>query len=70
MPSTGRPATGETRVMGFRPPEPLRAEFEQLARDQGRTPSDALIEAMHLWIDRHALRAQPTKDQAREPASE
>lgn len=49
----GRPATGQTRVMGFRPPEPLRAEFEQAAKDQGRTPSEALIEAMHLWLDKH-----------------
>jgi hypothetical protein len=57
MPRTGRPATGETRVMGFRPPEPLRAEFEQLARDQGRTPSDALIEAMHMWIEKNRMTA-------------
>jgi hypothetical protein len=45
-----RPATGETKVMGFRPPKPLRDEFEQFARDEGRTPSDALIEAMHDWV--------------------
>lgn len=45
-----RPATGETKVLGFRPPKPLRDEFEQLARAEDRTPSDALIEAMHDWV--------------------
>ena len=59
MAKTGRPATGQTRIMGFRPPEPLRAEFEKLAKDQGRTPSDALIEAMHLWLDKY--RAHPAQ---------
>lgn len=54
----GRPATGQTRVMGFRPPEPLRDEFEQLAKDQGRTPSEALIEAMHDWVEK-TRRKQP-----------
>lgn len=46
----GRPATGQTKVMGFRPPKPLRDEFEQIAAAEERTPSDALIEAMHDWI--------------------
>jgi hypothetical protein len=46
----GRPATGKTKVMGFRPPKPLRDEFERLARTEDRTPSDALVEAMHDWI--------------------
>ena len=46
----GRPATGKTKVMGFRPPKPLRDEFEALAADEDRTPSDALIEAMHDWV--------------------
>jgi hypothetical protein len=45
-----RPATGETKVMGFRPPKPLRDELERIARAEGRTPSDALIEAMHDWV--------------------
>jgi hypothetical protein len=45
-----RPATGETKVMGFRPPKPLRDEFTALAEADGRTPSDALIEAMHDWV--------------------
>lgn len=48
----GRPATGQTKVMGFRPPKPLRHEFERLAEAEGRTPSDALIEAMHDWIEK------------------
>lgn len=46
----GRPATGKTKVMGFRPPKPLRDEFEELAAAENRTPSDALTEAMHDWI--------------------
>lgn len=46
----GRPATGQTKVMGFRPPKPLRDKFEALAADEGRTPSDALVEAMHDWV--------------------
>ncbi|MFD5209333.1 hypothetical protein ACFWIP_00340 [Streptomyces anulatus] len=46
----GRPRTGQTRVMGFRPPKQLREEFEALAASEERTPSDALVEAMHDWI--------------------
>lgn len=46
----GRPATGPTRVMGFRPDPKLRAEFEALAKREGRSPSDALVEAMHDWV--------------------
>ena len=46
----GRPATGKTKVMGFRPPKPLRDRFEQLATAEERTPSDALVEAMHDWV--------------------
>ncbi|MFC7983794.1 hypothetical protein [Streptomyces sp. NPDC057336] len=45
-----RPATGQTKVMGFRPPKPLRDEFEALAKSEERSPSDALIEAMHDWV--------------------
>jgi len=54
----GRPATGQTKVMGFRPPKPLRDEFEQLAEAEGRTPSDALVEAMHDWVKKR--RREPT----------
>lgn len=46
----GRPATGQTKVMGFRPPKPLRDEFEALAKSEDRSPSDALVEAMHDWV--------------------
>jgi hypothetical protein len=45
-----RPATGQTKVMGFRPPKPLRDEFEAIAKSEERSPSDALIEAMHDWV--------------------
>jgi hypothetical protein len=50
MPRTGRPATGQTPVVGFRPPVPLREEAEALARAEGRKLSDALIEALHDWV--------------------
>jgi len=66
MPRTGRPPTGETKVMGFRPPAPLRAEFEELAKAQGRSPSEALIEAMHLWLDKHRSGAPATAKPAAE----
>jgi hypothetical protein len=36
--------------MGFRPPKPLRDEFETLAKSEERSPSDALVEAMHDWV--------------------
>lgn len=59
----GRPATGQTKVMGFRPPKPLRDEFEQLAATEHRTPSDALIEAMHDWIKKKRREHGVTADQ-------
>lgn len=36
--------------MGFRPPKDIRDGFEEIAKAEGRTPSDALIEAMHDWV--------------------
>lgn len=63
----GRPATGQTKVMGFRPPKPLRDEFEALAKAEERSPSDALIEAMHDWVkkkrrERGATDGSPQQD--------
>lgn len=53
-----RPATGQTPVITFRPPSPLREEFDIEAKEAGRSRSDALIEAMHDWIKkRHRDRA-------------
>lgn len=46
----GRPATGRTPVISFRPPKPLREELDALAKAEGRDRSDVLIEAMHDWI--------------------
>lgn len=46
----GRPATGKTPVVSFRPPKPLRAELDALARAEGRDRSDVLIEAVHDWV--------------------
>lgn len=45
-----RPATGETPVKSFRPPEPLWKEVEELAATEGRKNSDAVIEALHDWV--------------------
>lgn len=45
-----RPATGQTPVVTFRPPQQLRDEFDEEAKTAGRTRSDALIEAMHDWL--------------------
>ncbi|MFF4479482.1 hypothetical protein ACFY1A_21020 [Streptomyces sp. NPDC001520] len=45
-----RPATGQTPVVTFRPPPPLRKDFDAEAETAGRSRSDALIEAMHDWI--------------------
>ncbi|MFD3779790.1 hypothetical protein [Streptomyces sp. NPDC058612] len=64
----GRPATGQTKIMGFRPPKPLRDEFEALAETEGRTPSDALIEAMHDWVSK--TRRKHGADDLPEPPTE
>lgn len=60
----GRPATGQTKVMGFRPPKPLRDEFETLAKAEDRSPSDALVEAMHDWVKKKR-REQPADEPSR-----
>ena len=49
----GRPATGRTPVKSFRPPQALWARLQQLAANQGRKTSDALIEAVHDWVTKH-----------------
>lgn len=46
----GRPATGQTPPVSFRPPKSLKDEFDALVKAAGRDRSDALIEAMHDWI--------------------
>jgi hypothetical protein len=45
--------------MGFRSPKPLRDQSEALAEAEGRTPSDALIEAMHDWGIRERVSVEP-----------
>ncbi|MGQ7750354.1 hypothetical protein ACUN29_17955 [Streptomyces sp. WC2508] len=47
--------------MGFRPPKQLRDEFEALAASEERSPSDALIEAMHDWVKKKRRERQATK---------
>jgi predicted transcriptional regulator len=47
---TGRPATGQTPPISFRPPVALREELDELAKTLGRDRSDVLIEAVHDWI--------------------
>ena len=46
----GRPATGQTPPISFRPPVALRKELDQLAKTLGRDRSDVLIEAVHDWV--------------------
>ncbi|WP_245728050.1 hypothetical protein [Streptomyces vietnamensis] len=48
--------------MGFRPPKALRDEFEQLAKAEGRSPSEALIEAMHDWVRKKQRRRKAAED--------
>ena len=57
-----RPATGQTPVVTFRPPQQLRDEFDQEAKASGRTRSDALIEAMHDWL-RKRQRERPVSSE-------
>lgn len=59
----GRPATGQTKPMSFRPPKPLRDKFEQLAKRKGRSYSDALIEAVHDWVKKQEREQQAAGDQ-------
>jgi len=47
----GRTPTGETKVITFRPPKPLLERFDHVRGERDRT--DALIEAMHLWLEKH-----------------
>lgn len=42
-----RPATGQTPVKTFRPPEPLWKEVEEIAAAEGRKNSELVIEALH-----------------------
>lgn len=58
----GRPRTGQTKVMGFRPPKPLRDRFESLAKSEERSPSDALVEAMHDWVKKKEREQGATGD--------
>lgn len=46
----GRPATGQTPPISFRPPPALREELDALAEAEGRKRSDVLIEAVHDWV--------------------
>ncbi|MGY5127336.1 hypothetical protein [Streptomyces nigrescens] len=36
--------------MSFRPPKPLREEFERIAKAEGISYTDALISLMHDWV--------------------
>jgi hypothetical protein len=53
----GRPPTGTSPSVSFRPPRPLLDRFEALL--DGRKRSDALIEAMHLWVEQREQRQAP-----------
>ncbi|WP_329368670.1 hypothetical protein OG896_24395 [Streptomyces sp. NBC_00669] len=45
-----RPKTGQTPPISFRPPAPVRDDFDARTQVAKRDRSDALIEAMHDWI--------------------
>ncbi|MFJ1757352.1 ribbon-helix-helix protein, CopG family [Kitasatospora sp. NPDC088134] len=55
----GRPATGQTPPISFRPPVALVKELDELAKAEGRDRTDVLIEAAHDWI-RKKRREQAT----------
>ncbi|WP_105973674.1 ribbon-helix-helix domain-containing protein [Streptomyces geranii] len=57
----GRPATGQTPPVSFRPPPQLLKEFDATI-EEGRSRSDVLIELMHERINKKQ-REQPTAEQ-------
>lgn len=48
--SPGRPKTGQKSVKSFRPPDALWNEFLAVMAKDGRSHSDALIEALRDWV--------------------
>lgn len=48
----GRPATGQTPVITVRIPPDLHAELKRIAKEEGRSVSSLLIEAMHDHVNR------------------
>lgn len=48
----GRPATGQTPVITVRIPPELHAELKRIAKEEGRSVSSLLIEAMHDRVNR------------------
>lgn len=50
--SPGRPKTGQTPPISFRPPQQLREEFDSYVEASGRNRSDVLISLMHEWVMR------------------
>lgn len=56
-----RPATGQTPVRSFRPPQALWAEAAAKAKAEGRSMSDVLIGLLHHYV------RQPPKPPAGEP---
>ncbi|MFD7016160.1 ribbon-helix-helix domain-containing protein [Streptomyces sp. NPDC059928] len=61
----GRPATGQTPPISFRPPQQLLKEFDETI-EAGRSRSDVLIELMHERINRtrHKKAAEPVQPEA------
>ena len=51
MATMGRTPTGESPSVSFRPPRPLLDLVDELRGARSR--SDVLVEAMHLWVERH-----------------
>lgn len=53
----GRTPTGETAGVSFRPPAPLLRRLDELRGSLSRT--DALIQAMHLWVEQREQTQRP-----------
>ena len=47
----GRPATGQTPPISFRPPKQLLKDFDDTI-EEGRSRSDVLIELMHERVNK------------------
>lgn len=62
----GRPATGRTPPISFRPPRQLLKDFDETI-EPGRTRSDVLIELMHERINRTQRKKPAEQEQPEAP---
>lgn len=62
----GRPATGQTPPISFRPPKQLLKEFDETI-EPGRSRSDVLIELMHERVARKHRKQSAEREQPEAP---